>query len=325
MADAAVSSGHVSFLPGGAESSLAAVVFPDGGALDLAAVIRDERDEIRAALYRHGALLFRGFDVTDAAGFEIVTRAFTSKSFSYVGGATPRSRISGEVFTSTEYSPDAMLPMHSEASYFATVPEFIWFFCKVAPQFAGETPLGDLRRVLKRLDPDLVARFEGEELCYVSNLHSGNSFGKSWQQTYQSEDRAVAEERVRETGAAFEWTGEGNLRVTMRAPVLRTHPITGHIYWGNQIANWHPAVFPEASAAALRRLYRDPMNYPKNVFFGDGSAIADDDARKIAMALEAEETTFRWQPGDVLLVDNQAIAHGRRPFKGERQIMVALY
>ena len=66
------------------------------------------------------------------------------------------------------------------------------------------------------------------------------------------------------------------------------------------------------------------MSYPKSVFFGDGGAIADDDIAQIARALTESETVFAWQVGDVLLVDNQAIAHGRRPFKGERQIMVAL-
>jgi hypothetical protein len=72
------------------------------------------------------------------------------------------------------------------------------------------------------------------------------------------------------------------------------------------------------------RLYRDPMNFPKAAFFGDGNPILDDTARSIAAALAAEETTFAWREGDVLLVDNQAIAHGRRPFVGARQIMVAL-
>jgi len=36
------------------------------------------------------------------------------------------------------------------------------------------------------------------------------------------------------------------------------------------------------------------------------------------------EVSFPWQEGDVLLVDNVAVAHGRRPFRGERKILVAL-
>jgi alpha-ketoglutarate-dependent taurine dioxygenase len=34
--------------------------------------------------------------------------------------------------------------------------------------------------------------------------------------------------------------------------------------------------------------------------------------------------TFTWGKGDVLLCDNQRTAHGRRPFKGDRLVMVAM-
>lgn len=39
---------------------------------------------------------------------------------------------------------------------------------------------------------------------------------------------------------------------------------------------------------------------------------------------EAEEVAFPWQPGDVLVVDNMLVSHGRRPFSGERRILVAM-
>jgi alpha-ketoglutarate-dependent taurine dioxygenase len=314
----------VAFSTGALGESLAALLHAERPGSQLARIIADERDEIRDALYRHGALLFRGFDVSDADTFESVTRAFSSKPFSYVGGGSPRTRISGEVFTSTEYAAHANVPLHNEASYFKVVPEFIWFFCKLAPQVAGETPLGDMRRVLQRLDPDLVARCDEVGVMYVNNLHGGGGFGKSWQQTYQSDDRAEVETRLRQRGVEFEWTADGGLRAIMHAPGLRTHPVTGTKYWGNQIASWHPATLPAGAADSLLRLYRDPMNFPKAAFFGDGNPILDDTARSIAAALAAEETTFAWREGDVLLVDNQAIAHGRRPFVGARQIMVAL-
>jgi alpha-ketoglutarate-dependent taurine dioxygenase len=304
--------------------SLAAVCLAGAGQDNLTDLIEAQRDLVRAALYEHGALLFRGFGVADPASFEGVTRAFTPKAFSYVGGSTPRSRISGEVFTSTEYAADAVLPMHNEASYFKTLPDFVWFCCRIAPEIAGETQLGDMRRVLKRLDPALVERFDQRGLMYVNNLHSGDGFGKSWQQTYQSEDRAEVEERVREKGLDFEWKADGTLHVRMFAPALRTHSVTGEVYWGNQVANWHPSSLPPSTVKAMLRIYGGQLNFPKTVLFGDGAEIPDDDAQQISQALAAEETIFRWEVGDVLLVDNQAIAHGRRPFKGARQIMVAL-
>jgi len=309
----------------GPEGSVAALV-EGGGALgtDLAALVRGARNAVLHSLSKHGALLFRGFDVAGANGFESVTRALTESSFSYVGGGSPRSRISGEVFTSTEYPAEATIPLHNEASYFRAMPAFVWFYCGIAPQNQGETPLGDMRLVLKRLDADLVSRFNKNGLMYVTNLHGGRGFGKSWQAAYDTTEPTVVEARIREKGFELEWMPGGNLRVIMRAPVVRQHDLTGQLFWGNQVANWHPATLPEAIASGLKRMYRDPINYPKSVFFDDGSAIPDADIQKIAQVLRESETTFRWRKGDVLLVDNQAIAHGRRPFAGQRQIMVAL-
>ena len=33
---------------------------------------------------------------------------------------------------------------------------------------------------------------------------------------------------------------------------------------------------------------------------------------------------FRWQRGDLLLLDNYLVTHGRMPFRGERKILVAI-
>ncbi len=241
-----------------------------------------------------------------------------------MGGGSPRSRIAGEVFTSTEYAQSASIPLHCEATYFEAIPEVVWFSCAFPPESGGETPLGDMRRVLNRLDPALVGRFAEKNLMYVMNLHGGQGFGNSWQKTYQSDNREEVEERIRAKGLEFEWTAEGGLRVIMRAPSIRTHSVTGRRYWGNQASNFHPGSLPPVAAAALARTYADPMHYPKMAYFGDGSPIPEEDIRAIVDVLAAEETLFTWRTGDVLVVDNQAIAHGRRPFKGKRQIMVSL-
>jgi alpha-ketoglutarate-dependent taurine dioxygenase len=33
---------------------------------------------------------------------------------------------------------------------------------------------------------------------------------------------------------------------------------------------------------------------------------------------------FEWRAGDVLLLDNMLVAHGRRPYSGPRKILTAL-
>jgi alpha-ketoglutarate-dependent taurine dioxygenase len=44
----------------------------------------------------------------------------------------------------------------------------------------------------------------------------------------------------------------------------------------------------------------------------------------IRAAIAAETRSFPWQTGDILLVDNMAVAHGRAPYEGERRVLVAM-
>jgi len=290
----------------------------------MAGWLRQHRDRVAAEVARAGAVPFRETGVHTSAEFGRVCQAHTPTLLPYIGGATPRSSLEGLVYTSTEYAAQASIPLHCEATYHPHVPRRIWFFCRVAPTDRGETPLGDMRRVRDRLPAALVDEFRERGLVYVTNLRGGPGFGKSWQQSYGSEDRDVVETRLREQAAEWTWKPDGGLVVRMRAPALRRHSVTGEEIWTNQAVNWHPASFGPAHVAKMRAAFGDESLFPKTVIFGDGGSIPAESIETIAAALEGEEHTFAWRRGDVVLVDNEVIAHGRRPFSGERAIDVAM-
>jgi len=294
----------------------------------LAAALADwiaaEAATLREALMVHGAILIRGADPGGPEGFEQVCRALTPELLSYVGGASPRTRLAGKVYTSTEYAAAAHLPLHIEGSYLRQIPRRIWFCCALPSADRGATPLGDMRLVRARLDPALVARFAERDVLYVTNLHDGHGFGKSWQQTYETDDRRVVEAHLAESGETFEWTADGGLRVLARQPGLRAHSVTGEMIWTNQAINWHPAQLGSEMWERMLRAYAEPMAFPKMAFYGDGGSIDLADVAAIGTALAAEEIVFDWRQGDVLVIDNEVIAHGRQPFTGARSIMVAL-
>ncbi len=64
---------------------------------------------------------------------------------------------------------------------------------------------------------------------------------------------------------------------------------------------------------------------PFNTFFGDGEEIRRETIDEIGMAYENATVTFPWKKGDVLMLDNMLFSHGRRPFKGDRSVVVSMF
>jgi hypothetical protein len=63
---------------------------------------------------------------------------------------------------------------------------------------------------------------------------------------------------------------------------------------------------------------------PRNACYGDGSPIESDLLDEIRDVYRSVAVQFSWQEGDVMMLDNMLAAHGRTPFKGRRQILVAM-
>jgi hypothetical protein len=57
--------------------------------------------------------------------------------------------------------------------------------------------------------------------------------------------------------------------------------------------------------------------------YGDGSPISNREMDLVRDAIWKNLVFFRWREGDVLAIDNLAVGHGRMPYKGPRQVVVA--
>ena len=63
---------------------------------------------------------------------------------------------------------------------------------------------------------------------------------------------------------------------------------------------------------------------PRNVYFGDGTPIPDEVVARIGDLYEELCVEPPWEAGDLIALDNMLVAHARRPFSGERKILVAM-
>src|SRR4051812_27276521 len=112
-------------------ATLPALIVPDGGQEDLLALARAQREVIRGAARDHGALLFRGFDVTSPTQFGDFCAILSGDLLDYTERSTPRSQVDGKVYTSTEYPASAHIPLHCEMTYTTTWPRYIWMYSHV--------------------------------------------------------------------------------------------------------------------------------------------------------------------------------------------------
>lgn len=298
---------------------------PDDGAADAARLLAwatDNRAWIEDTLLQHGGVLVRGFAVTGAADLQRFCDLFGRERRRYVGGDSPRTSVGDGIYTSTEYPSHLEIPMHNEMSYASQWPEKIFFLCVQAAAEGGETPIGDSRRILEAIDPEVRQRFVDRQVRYVRNLHGGWGLGKSWQQTFETSDRSAVEQHCRNAGIECEWRDD-SLRVSQCRPAITTHPRTGEQVWFNQADLWHvSSLGPRKAASMLKMMAEEDL--PQHAYFGDGSPIEPADVEAVRGAYRQVEVKFPWVPGDLLVLDNVLVAHGRKPFKGERTILAAL-
>lgn len=241
--------------------------------------------------------------------------------FAYTYRSTPRSTVDGLVYTSTEYPAPQEIPLHNEMSYAARWPRRLWFSCVAPATTGGATTIADGAAVYARLPSTLRARFERHGVEYRRRY--GPHLDLSWQVAFQSDDRAEVEAECRRQGLVHEWVGDGELITRGVRPASLVHPRSGATIWFNQAHLFHPASLgTEARGALVDSLGRGRL--PRDARFGDGTEIPDDDVAAIHDAYATSTVDVAWRAGDLLVLDNEWIAHGRRPFTGPRRVVVAM-
>jgi Taurine catabolism dioxygenase TauD, TfdA family len=104
------------------ERKLPAVVTAQAGE-SLATLLHEEREALEALRRRHGAVLFRGFDLQTAADFRAAAaQAFDNGLRSYIGGVSPRGQVMAGVYESTRFPAHIRIPQHNEMAYLPDPP-----------------------------------------------------------------------------------------------------------------------------------------------------------------------------------------------------------
>ena len=302
-------------------STLPLVVKPNFENLDLAEWAKSQLEFIQTQLLKHGAILFRDFNINSTDKFRSFTQSISRTLLKYKERSTPRTEVGGEIYTATEYSADQRIPLHNENAYSFEWPMKVWFLCLQAATHGGETPIADSRKVTRLLDPKITECFARKKVMYVRNY--GEGIDLSWQTAFQTTAKSAVEDYCRKAFIEFEWRERDQLRTRQVRPATARHPATGETIWFNQAHLFHVSSLEPSLREALMALVKEE-DLSRNAYYGDGTSIETSILDEIRGVYDDVAVRFSWHEGDVLMLDNMLTAHGRTSFIGPRKILVAM-
>jgi len=289
--------------------------------LDPAQWAAANRESLLEKLRSQGGVLLRGFVPLAEQELAAFVRVFAGDVMEYTYASTPRTRQSVGVYTATEYPPDQTIPLHNELAYSRSWPLRLAFLCVRPADEGGRTPLADCRDVYRGIPPDLRARFSEKGVLYVRNYVG--RLDLPWQRVFGTSSKSEVEEFCARSSIEVEWRPNDGLRTRQRCPAVARHPESGEIVWFNQVALFYVSALAAEVRQSVTEL-RAEEDLPRHCFYGDGAQIAADDVGRIRQAYDESTRLFDWRVGDLLLLDNMLMAHGRHPYRGTRRLLVAM-
>jgi alpha-ketoglutarate-dependent taurine dioxygenase len=184
-------------------------------------------DAIIKLIYRHGAVLLRGFPITSTHDFEETLYSIRAlrAMHGYFMAEFGRGLVSGStrVFHTNSIAKSGgtfdLGKFHCENYFSSDIPSFIAFCCLEAPWMGGETGTIHMANAYQELDDRLKAKLEGEP-----------SFARSYPLADVADlyglDEATVEQVCREVGLSIAPV-DGKKHVHLYKPNVLVHPVTG--------------------------------------------------------------------------------------------------
>jgi hypothetical protein len=270
------------------------------GAGDALVAIRPA--EVLGQVREHGAVLLTGFDV-DLERFVAFSDAFSPR---FVGHGHSRYREavgSGQDRTTVgALVGQDRVRLHREMAYAPFAPDVLFFYCVAPAPVGGETTVIPAKKFFDGLAPAHQDLFLGKRLKFTFSWKP-----PTWKAYLGNMSAPEALERTRA------------LQGIVRASLGTENAIEGEYVVS--------AILPDRSGN--RNLFSNAFlsiqDYGPGITtecsFEDGSLIDEALIREVDDVGEQLTSLVRWNAGDVIVIDNALVAHGRRPFEGSRKLI----
>lgn len=254
------------------------------------------------ALYRaHGAILFRGFDF-DLAAFRAFTEIFCSSS---VFNESPdRLLLDDENNIQSVNGGTDPFPLHPELSREPWKPDTCFFCCLNPPREAGETTICDGVAIVDTLPPAVRDGFATRRLMYIQ---------PAWPEllTYWLGTATPSPEQLARPPASCPYrffAVKGRIVRAFTRPALHRPMFTDRLAFGNFLL--------------FSRYYLGRPGFPA---FDDGERVPEAWTEAVKAVSDRLTAPIAWQKGDLIMLDNTRIMHGRNAIVEADGRLIASY
>jgi len=261
--------------------------------------------EMTHLLRENGYVLLRNFDV-DMAAFSATIQALCSNvTFD------PARAYSAQNVQKVDAGTDAV-GMHIENGNTPFPPDLVSFFCAKGAVEGSQTTVCDGAKVFDQLTAQQRQTWS-RPIIMTRNLPE-----VVWKRYVATEHPAIeCEEHVT----------EDHLSQILRAVPGQSGTLgdDGTLRYGLTI---NPVIRSKLSphAAFANAILGPSFNYEAPHYqFENGSVLSDDQVTDIATLVERNTHEINWQDGDVIVIDNKRVMHGRRAIiDADRQLFIGM-
>ncbi|WP_169314344.1 TauD/TfdA family dioxygenase [Streptomyces piniterrae] len=256
--------------------------------------------EVVRALGEAGFLLFRGFD----SGLEEFS-AFVESHSERVTLDPARSFHGGSTAQKVDAGYDAV-GLHLENGNSPFAPTLTWFYCQKAAAEGSQTTVCDGYRVWDALSEGTRSLFASQDIVYTRRVEEAKWKGFAAFHLGTADADSVTVEQLRDLAR-----GEGK---TVIEPVE-----DGAVRYAYRIPAVHGTLFGARPAFANSIL--GPSNHYEKprITFTDGNDIPASVLAELEKVTDAQTEQLDWVDGDIALIDNTRVMHGRRPIVDARR------
>lgn len=210
----------------------------------------------------------------------------------------PARTFYGEVAQKVDSGTDA-LGLHIENGATPYPPDLLWFHCVKAASAGSRTTVCDGRRVWERLDAVDRALYSQQPIVYARRV--GEEHWRAFTAFSLGDGRSpdeVSADDLRDL------SGRESTTVT-------EHP-DGSITYAFRTHAAHPTQWSRDLAWA-NSIFGPSYNYEApDIRFADGTELPQDSLDRLLKITEEVTEEIDWHDGDVVLIDNSRVMHGRR-------------